>query len=181
MMKQQVKWIGSVMMLVCAIALGATATFGQPPQRPQRDGLSFLKRAINEANAPTLTTAQETALNNLITAYKDAQPDDEDTVLEAARDAYNAAVLAGRLEVAQAQATIIANRMAVLNKAHLDGQAKFAIDVLTILNNGGKLEPLKNKFGERVLGIVYSLTGHGGGHGGDGGRGPGGGPGGGRP
>lgn len=174
-MKQEVKWIGSLMMLLCAIALSVTTAFGQP-QRPTRDPLSHLKRAINDANAPTLTTVQETALTALITAYKDAQPDEPDAALEAARDAYDAAILAGRLEAAQAQATIIANRMAVLNKTRLDGQAKFAIDVLTILNNGGQLEPLKTKFGaDRVLGIVNSLAGHGGDRGDGPGRGPGGG------
>ncbi|MGH9798777.1 MAG: hypothetical protein ACRD82_00285, partial [Blastocatellia bacterium] len=60
MMKQQVKWIGASMMLLCAIALSVTTAFGQ---RPQRDPLSILKRAITDANAPVLTGTQETALN----------------------------------------------------------------------------------------------------------------------
>lgn len=175
-MKQQVKWIGASMMLLCAIALSVTTAFGQP-QRPQRDPLSFLKRAINEANAPALTASQETALTTLIAAYKDAQPDEPDAALEAARDAYDAAILTGNATEAAAQATIIANRVAVLTKARLDGQARFEIAVLTNLNQGGQLEPLKTKFGaDRVLGIVRSLAGHGGR-----GDGPGRGPGGGRP
>ncbi len=178
-MKQQVKWIGASMMLLCAIALSVTTAFAQP-QRPTRDPLSFLKRAITEANAPALTTAQETELTALITAYRDAQPDEPDAELEAAQDAYNAAILAGNATEAAAQATVIANRIAVLSKARLDLQARFEIAVLANLNNGGQLEPLKTKFGERVLGIVRSLAGHGGRDGGFGG-GPGGGPGGGRP
>lgn len=179
-MKQQVKWISTSILLLCAIALSVTTAFAQP-QRPQRDPLAQLKRAITEANAPVLTGTQETALTTLITAYKDAQPDEPDAALAAAHDAYEAALLAGNLATAQAQATIIANRMAVLNKARLDGQAKFVIDALAILSNGGQLEPLKTKFGaDRVLGLVSSLAG--GGFGGDHRGGPGrGGPGGGRP
>ncbi len=172
-MKKQVKWIGTSIMLLCAIALSVSTTLGQT----QRDPLAQLKRAITQASAPTLTGTQETALTTLITAFKDAQPDEPDATIEAARDAYTAAILAGKLADAQAQATIIANRSAALNKARLDAQAKFDIDVLTILSNGGQLDPLNTKFtAERVLGLVSSLVGHGGGPGGFGG-GPGGGPG----
>lgn len=178
-MKLQVKWINTSMLLLCAIALSVTTAFAQP-QRPQRDPLAQLKRAITEANAPALTGTQETALTTLITAYKDAEPDEPDAALVAAHDAYEAALLAGNLADAQAQATIIANRSAVLGKARLDAQAKFVIDVLTILSNGGQLDPLKTKFSaDRVLGLVQSLAG--GGFGGGFGGGHGGGPGGGRP
>ena len=176
MMKKQVRWIGASMMLLCALALMNTA-FGQS----QRDPLGQLKRAITQANAPTLTSTQESAITALITAYKDAQPDEPDATIEAARDAYVAAILAGKLADAQAQATIIANQSAILAKNRLDAQAKFDIDVLTILSNGGQLDPLNTKFGaDRVLGLVSSLAGSGGGFDG-GGPGGGGHPGGGRP
>lgn len=175
-MKLQVKWLSIYMLLLCAIA-GSVTAFGQ---QPQRDPLGQLKRAITQANAPVLTGTQETALTALIAAYKDAQPDEPDAALAAAHDAYEAALLAGKLADAQAQATIIANRSAVLNKARLDGQAKFVIDVLAILSNGGQLDPLKTKFGaDKVLGLVQSLAG--GGFGGRHGGGPGDGSGGGRP
>lgn len=175
-MRRQMKWMGASMMLLCALALNVSTTFGQTTQR---DPLAQLKRAITQANAPVLTGTQETALNALITAYKDAQPDGPDAAIEAAHDAYVAAILAGKLADAQAQATIIANRAAVLSKAHLDADAKFDIDVLTILSNGGQLAPLNTKFtAERVLGLVDSLAG---GHGGGFDGGPGGGHGGGRP
>lgn len=176
---KQVKWISSSIMALCVIALSVATIFAQP-QRPTRDPLAQLKRAITDANAPTLTGTQETAITALITAYRDAQPDDEDAVLEAAHDAFDAAILANKLNDAKAQATIIANRMAVLNKARLDGQAKFAIDVLAILGNGGQLAPLNTKFtADRVLGMVKSLAGGGFGGRGGGPGGPGGGPGGG--
>lgn len=177
MMKKQVRWIGASMMLLCALALSLNTAFGQS----QRDPLGQLKRAITQANAPTLTSTQESAITALITAYKDAQPDEPDATIEAARDAYVAAILAGKLADAQAQATIIANQSAVLAKNRLDAQAKFDIDVLTILSNGGQLDPLNTKFGaDRVLGLVSSLAGPGGGFDG-GGPGGGGHPGGGRP
>lgn len=175
-MKKQVRWIGTSLMLLFVITVSLNTAFGQT----QRDPLAQLKRAITQASAPTLTSIQETALTTLITAYKDAQPDEPDATIEAAREAYDAAILAGNLAAAQAQATIIANQSAALAKARLDAQAKFDIDVLAILSNGGQLSPLNTKFGaDRVLGLVNSLAGHGGG--GLGG-GPGGGhPGGGRP
>ncbi|MBS1789948.1 MAG: hypothetical protein JST85_19650 [Acidobacteria bacterium] len=177
MMKRQVRWIGALMMLLCALALSLSTAFGQS----QRDPLGQLKRAITQANAPILISTQESAITALITAYKDAQPDEPDATIEAARDAYVAAILAGKLADAQAQATIIANQSAVLAKNRLDAQAKFDIDVLTILFNGGQLDPLNTKFGaERVLGLVSSLAGPGGGFDG-GGPGGGGHPGGGRP
>lgn len=177
MMKKQVRWIGASMMLLCALALSLNTVFGQS----QRDPLGQLKRALTQANAPTLTSTQESAITALITAYKDAQPDEPDVTIEAARDAYVAAILAGKLADAQAQATIIANQSAVLAKNRLDAQAKFDIDVLTILSNGGQLDPLNTKFGaDRVLGLVSSLAGPGGGFDG-GGPGGGGHPGGGRP
>jgi hypothetical protein len=40
------------------------------------------------------------------------------------------------------------------------GPAKFDIDVLAILKNGGRLDALRRKFGdERIVGIVGSLAG----------------------
>lgn len=171
-MKKQVRWIGTSMMLLFVMTVSLSTAFGQTTQR---DPLAQLKRAITQASAPTLTSTQETALTTLITAYKDAQPDEPDATIEAAREAYDAAILAGKLADAQAQATIIATQSASLAKARLDAQAKFDIDVLTILSNGGQLASLNTKFGaDRVLGLVESLAGQGGG-------GPGGGPGGGHP
>jgi len=154
------KFASAIVLMLCAIAGGAVTTLAQPwPQRGERDSLGFLKRAITDANAPALTSDQETQLKTLITSFRDAQPDEPDDALQAAHDAYNDAILAGNLAAAQAQATIIANRSAELSKARLQALAKFHIDVQTVLKNGGQWEPLKTKFGDRLVGIAGSLAG----------------------
>jgi hypothetical protein len=129
-----------------------------------RDPLGLLKRAITTAAAPELTAAQETALTTLITNYKATLPTGDDTALEAARDAYDAALLAGNLAAAQTQATAIAMRQAQLSDARLKGEAQFKIAALANLQAGGQLAILRQRFeDDRVLDIVGSLIGRGGG------------------
>jgi hypothetical protein len=165
MIKQS--FINKTALLLCALALSLTTASAQTSQRDQ---LGFLKRAITQAGAPTLTAQQETDLNALITAFKAAQPSEPDAVLEAARDAYDAALIAGNLAAAQTQATAIATRQAQLSDARLRAEAQFVIAVFANLRNGGQFAPLQTRFGdERLLDLAQSLVGHGPG----GGRGPG--------
>lgn len=173
-MKFNKKLFGAtVLMLGLMIASVTTSLADQRPGQGQRDPLGVLKRAITQANAPTLTTMQETDLTTLITNYQNAQPTEPDAAIEAARDAYNAAILAGDLAAAQAQATLIASRSAELINTKLQTLAKFEIDVLTNLSNGGQLDALSQKFNDdRLLNIIGSLAGPGFG-GGPGGGGPG--------
>jgi hypothetical protein len=164
-----------VVLLLCLI-FGTTAT-ALAQRDATRDPLAGLKRAITEASAPALTTDQETALNALITAYRAAQPTGPDEALDAAREAYEDAILALDVAAANAQAAIIVERTAALSSAALQLSAKFKIDVLNNLKTGGQLDPLAAKYSEeRLLSIVSSLAGRGigggpgGGHGGPGGR-----------
>ncbi|MDQ3013572.1 MAG: hypothetical protein M3X11_23065 [Acidobacteriota bacterium] len=149
--------IGLLLCLFSAITITSFADQGT------RDPLSGLKRAISQANAPALTTQQETDITALITAYKAALPDGSDDALEAAREAFDAAILASNAAAAQAQAVIIANRTAALLSARLRAEITFEIGVLASLKNGGQLDALTTKYGsDRVLGIVRSLAGGGG-------------------
>lgn len=149
--------IGLLLCLFSAITITSFADQGT------RDPLSGLKRAISQANAPALTTQQETYLTALITAYKAALPDGSDDALEAAREAFDAAILAGNAAAARAQALIIANRTAALLSARLSAEITFEIGVLASLRSGGQLDALTTKYGsDRVLGIVRSLAGGGG-------------------
>lgn len=169
-MKFTVRLASMAALLVCFATLSASSALAQTSST--RDALAGLKRAISQASAPSLTTQQETDLNALITAYKDALPDGEDTTLATARDAYDAAILAGDATAATTAATQIANRTATLTSARLVAQAKFAIAVLANLKTGGQLTVLIEKYGnDRVLGLVNSLAGGGGGFGGPGGGG----------
>jgi hypothetical protein len=168
-MKLREKLASITALLLCVIIGGASVALANSVA--QRDPLRSLKRAITEANAPALTTDQETQLNTLITTYKDALPDEPDAALEAARDAFDAAILAGNLTAAQAQATIIANRTAELTNTKLRAEAAFETAALALLKTGGQYDPLVTKYGaERVLALVGSLVGRGFG------GGPGGGP-----
>ncbi len=166
-MKFQVRLAGIPVLMICLLAVGVVSALAD--HGGTRDALTGLKRAITQASAPTLTTQQETDLNALITAYKDALPDEADAALEAAREAYDAAILAGDQAAAQTQIGIITTRTAALQTARLTAQAKFQIAVLANLKAGGQLDLLKTKLGDdRLLGLVESLIG----------QGPGGGPGG---
>jgi hypothetical protein len=174
-MKIQKRFISTTILSLCLLTIGMTTALAQPAQR---DPLSGLKRAITQASAPALTAQQEADLTALITAYKDAQPDEPDADLQTAREAYDAAVLAGNVTAATAQAAIISSRQAALSNARLVAQATFEIAVLANLKAGGQFTALQTKLGDdRLLALAGSLAG-GGGFGGPGG-GPGGGHGGG--
>src|SRR5438045_3158954 len=140
-------------LLLCTIIGSATVAMAQGRMRrpdidqtqngtrPQHDALGFLKHALTEANAPALTSQEETELNTLITNFRQAQPHGPDQTLQSAHTAYTNAILAGDLATANAQATIIANHTAALGTSRLQAEAKFDADVITILKNGGQFDP----------------------------------------
>jgi hypothetical protein len=137
------------------------------------DPFTSLKRAITQAGAPALSTTQETALTALVSEFKAALPDEgDDDTLETAREAYDAAIIAGDLAAAQVQITIITTRMAQLQDARMQAQARYAIAALTVLKSGGQYDPLVAKYGsDRAVSLVMQLIGRGG----QGSDGPGGG------
>lgn len=137
------------------------------------DPFAGLKRAMAQAGAPALSATQETALTTLITEFKAGLPTEGgDDVLETAREAYEAAILAGDLAAAQVQITTITTRSAQLQQARMEAEAKFGIAAIAILKAGGQYDPLVAKYSaDRVLSLVLQLAGRGG----PGGDGPGGG------
>ncbi|NOT63686.1 MAG: hypothetical protein HOP19_26025 [Acidobacteria bacterium] len=162
-MKTQMKTFAMMVGLLAMSAMMALAQGGRGGSGGTRDPLAGLKRAITQAEAPALTATQETAINALITAYRDALPDEADAALETARDAYEAALLAGNQTAANTAADQIAARQAVLSAARLKASAKLTLDILANLRTGGQLTALNTKFtAERVLSLVRSLAGGGG-------------------
>ena len=139
--------------LSCVLVLGsATMALGQG-RTP--DPLAALKRAISQASAPALSTAQETALTTLITEYRESLPNDEEETIATAREALDAAILAGDLAAAQVQITIIASRVAQIQDARMVAEAKLAIGSIAVLKSGGQYTPLVTKYGtDRVLQLV---------------------------
>jgi hypothetical protein len=162
MVKVRSKTVSLFALLICAaLGSGSAARANGANGNGQRDALRSLRRAIAQADAPALTTAQETQLSALVTSYQEALPDESDEALEDARDAFRAAVLAGDLTAAAAQATIIANRTAALTSAKLQAEAQFLSGVLGVLRSGGQLDPLIAEFGsDRILSILGGF-GHG--------------------
>ena len=157
-MKTVARLVSITVLVLCATVGSTTVALGQPGR--QHDPLDFLKRALTEANAPALTSQEETQLTELITTFRNGHVPGPDATLEAAHNAYNNAILAGDLAAAQAQAAIIGSHTAALGTARLQASAKLEIDALAILKSGGQLDALKQKFGdERVVGIIGSLAG----------------------
>jgi len=158
-MKTRKRFVSITVLLLCAITGSTTLALGRNSQ--QRDPLRGLKRALTEANAPALTSDQETQLNTLITNFQNALPEEPDATLEAARTAFDDAVLAGNLTAAQAQAQVLANRTAELANARLRAEAQFEISALALLKSGGQLDLLTQRFGnDRLLELIGSLVGH---------------------
>jgi len=152
--------IKAVALAMLALVMATTFALGQGRTA---DPYAALKRALTQAAAPALSTAQETALTALVNEFKAALPDEDDEVLDNAREAYDAAIIAGDLAAAQAQISIITNRTAQLQDARMQAQAKFSIGALSVLKTGGQYDLLVAKYGsDRVLGMITMLTGRGG-------------------
>jgi len=152
---------------LCVVAGGLQVALAQGV-RPTHDSLIGLKRALQEANAPALTTDQETQLKTLITAYhENNRPQGPSTELQAARKAYNEAILAGNADAAKAAEAQIAGLIATAEAARAQARITFELAALTILNGGGnatgpQVTALVQKFGEgKVIGLIDSLAGGG--------------------
>ncbi len=148
--------------ITCICLIAAGVTLASVPQGPpaQRDPLGQLKRAITEANAPVLTTQQETQLTDLIKAFREANRPAPNEAFKTAHAALNAALLAGNQAAIQTQIEVLAALQTAQGKTRLAADAKFKADVLTILRNGGQFEPLKQKLGDdHLVGLAGSLAG----------------------
>jgi hypothetical protein len=157
-MKSQLRLASGAFLLLCLMMAATALSLAQRGQ--QRDALGFLKRELTEAGAPALTSEQETQLKTLISNFRSAQPTGPDEALKAAHTAYSAALLAGDLTAAQAQATIIAGRTSELSNARLQATTKFQIEAVAVLKGGGQLDALRQKLGdEHVVGLIGSLAG----------------------
>ncbi len=149
------------------------AMMGSAVAQRSADPLRGLKKALEQAGALALTTTQEEQLKTLIQTYRDSQTHEPSEALQAALDAYDAAILAGNQAAANAQAAIIANLRATATNAHLQAEATFKLAVIALLKtNGDQAGLLRTKFGDD--GFLRILDGLAGGHGGGRGGGRGG-------
>ena len=141
--------------IVASLAMVVICAAGTFAQGRTPDPLARLKRAIAQAPAPALSTAQEVTLRRLINEYLDALPFEDDEVEEAAEDAYERAILAGDFAAAQVHATTYTNREAQLEYLRKEALARLSIGSIEVLRSGGQFNPLVRRFGrDRLLELV---------------------------
>ena len=164
-MKSTIVLAGILMLSMVGSAFAQRGTF---------DPLRGLKKALEQAVALPLTTTQEEQFKTLIQTYRSSQSHEPSEALQAAQDAYDAAILAGEQATANAQAAVIANLRAAAANAHLQAETTFKFAVIALLKtNGDQAGLLRTKFGDDgFLRLLDGLAGggHGGPSGGGGGR-----------
>ncbi|MEP7337148.1 MAG: hypothetical protein ABI977_05340 [Acidobacteriota bacterium] len=160
----------NLVLYFAALCLGVGALMAQPqhqqgpPPPPPRDPLAGLKHALMEAGAPALGAQQEQQLAQLIETARENRPkgpNDLKETMEAARRAYDNAVIAGNLPAANAQAAIIVQQISADANTHLQAEAKFKIDALNVLKgNANQITALTQRFGTAGLShLLNSLAG----------------------
>jgi len=141
------------------LAMGSGMIWGQPSTA---DHLARLNRALTDAGAPALTTTQEQQLNALITTVRSSRqgrgPSPE---VQAARTAYDNALLAGDTNTAVAQAAVIASAMTADMRTRLEADANFVVQALSVLkSNGDQFGALQRSVGNAgVVRLISSLAG----------------------
>jgi hypothetical protein len=135
--------------LVLVLAALPTFSQGRRPAGPPNP-LVRLERALQAADAPTLTPDEQSRITSLISSTTTSQPP------SSAVQALEATILAGNTD--QIAAKTITDTMA----ANFLTRANFASSVAQILTSGGQLTPLVTKFGStRVVQLLNSLVGGG--------------------
>jgi hypothetical protein len=121
-----------------------------------------LNRALADAGAPALSTTQEQQLNALITTARSSrQGRGPSAEVQAARTAYDNALLAGDTNTAVAQAAIIASATTADLRARLEADANFVVQALNVLkSNGDQIGALQRSIGNAgLLRLISSLAG----------------------
>lgn len=137
------------------------AAAGQATQQA-RDPLAFLKQALSKAGAAALDSTQETALNTLITNFRNANKPAPDPNEQGARDAYAKAILAGKNPTdANSAADNLAGLMAAHQRSMLEAEAGFMIQALSYLSSD-QVAALQKSVGDTgILRVLRSMIGPG--------------------
>jgi Spy/CpxP family protein refolding chaperone len=136
-MNRTLKTMMMSFLLLCLAAGGFQIVFAQgPPSDRERDPLARLTRALSAAGAPALTEQQETQLRAAIAEFQQSRRAQEpNETIEAARRAFDEAIVVGDTAAIQAQAAIIVEQLALLTRSHLQAEATFKLQVLDILTD----------------------------------------------
>ncbi|MBN1569464.1 MAG: hypothetical protein JXA73_16580 [Acidobacteria bacterium] len=130
--------------LMCGLALCLAQ-----PVMPPMDNVSFLKDALQAAEAPSLTAEQESSIRALIEAFREShRVPAQNPAVQDARAAYENAILNGDIEEATTQAQTIGNAEAnEMTQRQIDA-ASLAISIINVLKTGsGQIEALSAKMG----------------------------------
>lgn len=132
---------------------------GQGPQAAP-GALAMLNRALNQAGADALTTAQVNGLKALVNTFRTNLPKPgQDTTLADARTAYDNAILAGDSAGVTAAATTIATENSKFEYARLVAVGQSEISALAILTPA-QVTALKAKLGsDGLIRVLESLFG----------------------
>jgi hypothetical protein len=149
--------LGAVIFCAALACAGVVAANAQTA-RPTPDSLRGLKRALETAGAPALSTQQEEQLKALIQQFRESRKSQEpDAALGAARKAYHEAILAGDAAAANAQAQTIANLVATDSSESLKAESSLAIQALAIIkSNSQQFDALVQKFGNSGVSRLMS-------------------------
>jgi hypothetical protein len=159
--KSKMILVSGILAAVCIAAL-LPLMAQTTAKMPARDLLMPLKRALEAAGAPVLTATQETQLNGLIAEFRTANaPQPPSAAKQAARLAYESAILAGDPVALAKQVGIIVSDDSALETARMTAIANFAITALKVLgNNSDQTKLLQKQFGNQgVVRIIESLVG----------------------
>ena len=169
-MKNRKHQLGAVFVILALCALAALPALGQgrgirqagSTTQMTRDPLAFLKQALNKAGAAALDSSQETALNSLITNFRNAnRPGAPDAAQKAARDEYANAILSKNQSGAIAAADKLADLMSARQRAMLEAEANFQIQALSLLHSD-QVASLQSSIGnDGILRVLGSLAGPG--------------------
>ncbi len=167
-MKNRNHQLGAVFVILALCSLSALPVWGQgrgfrqagSTAQTTYDPLAFLKQALNKAGAAALDSSQETALNSLITNFRNAnKPGAPDAAVQAARDEYANAILSKHQSGAIAAADKLANLMSAHQQARLEAEATFQIQALSLLHSD-QVASLQNSIGNNgILRVLMSLAG----------------------
>jgi hypothetical protein len=143
------------------LAGSAGIVFAQP-EMPAFDPLAGLKNALQNAGASALTSDQESSINALLQAYRSTHgKPSPNAVVQAARTAYENAILNGDSAAAASQAAILGNAQASEMAQRETDAAALAISVENVLKTeSGQTAALISRMGSSAfVRLLLSLGG----------------------
>ena len=145
--------------LVGLVLVGTQFVLAQgPPNDGKRSNLRGLQRALEQVGGAELSVGQQEGLKALISDFRTGFQGQEPGEMRAVHEAYNAAILAGDINTAEAQAEVISALSTDHIRARLSAEAGVKIKILGILT-AAQIDAISAHMGFQGLnGILSSLV-----------------------